>query len=152
MDTNKDYMKLIMPSIQDQQSTKMPQNASISKSYNLLHNTFSIEVYEQFEKHKKERKDNSHVVKQIAEHKKMTQDKLISLTEKENNQQNEFKNLSFREKMETMRDLRASREELKSYLKELKGKLKHVSTFDLNFFQKLEEGSKETENMQSKLN
>jgi len=54
--------------------------------------------------------------------------------------------------METMRDLRASREELKSYLKELKGKLKHVSTFDLNFFQKLEEGSKETENMQSKLN
>ena len=63
MDTNKDYMKLIMPSIQDQQSTKMPQNASISKSYNLLHNTFSIEVYEQFEKHKKERKVNSHVVK-----------------------------------------------------------------------------------------
>lgn len=54
--------------------------------------------------------------------------------------------------METMRDLRKSREELKSYLKELKGKLKHVSMFDLNFFQKLEEGSKEQENMQSQLN
>ena len=41
----------------------MPTGASLSKSYNLLRNTFSIEVYEQFEKHKKQKKENKAITK-----------------------------------------------------------------------------------------
>ena len=71
----------------------------MSKNYNLLRNTFSIEVYEQFEKHKRNKNDNKHLVKEINEHKKVTQNKLIKLLEKEDEQVENFKKLTFKEKM-----------------------------------------------------
>ena len=38
----------------------------MSKNFNLLRNTFSIEVYEQFEKHKRNKKQNKNLVKEIV--------------------------------------------------------------------------------------
>lgn len=71
----------------------------MSKNHNLLRNTFSIEVYEQFEKHKRNKKDNKHFVKEINEHKKVTQNKLIKLLEMEDDVLNKFKEFTFTEKM-----------------------------------------------------
>jgi hypothetical protein len=41
-----------MPSLQQQQNSKSPVGASSSKSGNLLRNTFSMEVYQEFLKFK----------------------------------------------------------------------------------------------------
>ena len=80
MDTNKEIMKMIMPSIQDQQATKLPTGASLSKSYNLLRNTFSIEVYEQFEKHKKQKRESRAITKQLESKKNAAFEKLHEIT------------------------------------------------------------------------
>ena len=70
---------------------------------------------------------------------------------KEISQEVDFKELSFDQRMQKLKERRVHRERLENQLAVLKRKLKTVQMFDTNFFAKLEEASKEQQNMQFQL-
>jgi len=136
-----------MPCIQQHQSTKSPQCSSASKSSNLLRNSFSLEIYHEFLKYKKEKKQKAEEILHIEEEQRITLDKLFEIGQRVEFTPQYMKLNTFKEKMEILKQGRREKDALRSYLKELRLKMRHIKMMSVNFFKKLEEESKQQQNI-----
>ena len=84
---------------------------------------------------------------EIVEEEEAVGRQLVELAESDRFKPEFLKTQSFKEKMELMKQGRRDRDALTATLNELRMKVKHVDLFNVNFFRKLEEESKEQASM-----
>ena len=107
---DKQFIDKLIPSIQKYQQTRSPVGASSSKSNNLLRNTFSMEVYQEFLKFKKDKAKKRQWAKIFEESQVQTLEKLENLYKQDQFKYENMKKRNFTEKMEIMKDGRRQKD------------------------------------------
>lgn len=112
-----DLMNLVRPGVEQYQKIRSPVGASASKSNNLLRNTFSQEVYNEFLKYKIDKKQQNAIKALILD----DVDELLGQLRdvKQQSPPPEFmRSRTFAQKMDIMKESRTKKDEIRAQIRE----------------------------------
>ena len=140
---DKQFMQLILPSIQQHMATRAPCGASWSRCSNLLRNSFSLEVYKEFLKDKTTKHDRKLETKDYEVEQEDVENQLKELIENPRFKPEFLRTQTFRDKMDVMKQGRGERDALRATLTDIKSKLNKNRHYKLDFFKSMEVETKE---------